>query len=139
MKITLFSVDEANRLAQEIRPALERLILVKREFNQLQSRADVLSLALAGAAQSNPDAQEMRQVQDRRTLLAEQLAQGVQAIQRRGCVVKDLDSGLIDFYTLSGDRLIFLCWKLGEPEVGHWHSIEGGYLERRPLDRSERE
>ena len=42
-----------------------------------------------------------------------------------------------DALALLGDRLIFLCWHLGETEVTHWHSIEGGFSERQPLDRSE--
>ena len=60
-------------------------------------------------------------------------------MQARGCVVKDLDRGLVDFYSLAGDKLIFLCWHAGEPEVGHWHPIEGGFTSRQPLDRTERE
>ena len=58
---------------------------------------------------------------------------------RRGCVLKDLDRGLLDFYALSGDRLIFLCWQLGESEIAHWHTLEGGFAGRQPLDRSELE
>ncbi|HUK64136.1 MAG TPA: DUF2203 family protein, partial [Dongiaceae bacterium] len=58
------------------------------------------------------------------------------AVDERGAVVKDLDLGLIDFYSLAGDRLVFLCWKLGEAEVAHWHPLDGGYASRRPLDCS---
>ncbi len=137
MKITLFSVDEANKLAVELKPLLERLVQVKREFDGLHERVEVLSLALAGAAPTNPDARELRDVHTRRTELAEELTRGVQSIQQRGVVVKDLDQGLVDFYTLSGDRLIFLCWQLGEAEVTHWHTLEGGFAGRQPLHRSE--
>jgi hypothetical protein len=137
MKLTLFSVEEANKLAIELTPTLERLVGAKREFDALHERVEVLSLALAGASPDNPDARELRDVHGRRTELAEELTRGVQAIQQRGAIVKDLDQGLVDFYTLSGDRLIFLCWQLGESEVAHWHSIEGGFSTRQPLHRTE--
>lgn len=137
MKLTLFSVEEANKLALELAPTLERLLQAKREFDALHERVEVLSLALAGASPDNPDARELRDVHGRRTELAEELTRGVQAIQQRGAIVKDLDQGLVDFYSLSGDRLIFLCWQLGETEVAHWHSIEGGFATRQPLHRTE--
>ena len=137
MRITLFTVEEANKLAVELKPLLERLVAAKRDFDDLHERVEVLSLALAGASPGNPDARELRDVHTRRTELAEELTRGVQAIQQRGLVVKDLDKGLVDFYTLSGDRLIFLCWQLGEPEVAHWHTLEGGFSGRQPLHPSE--
>ena len=139
MKLTLFSVEEANRLAVDLRPMVERLVQAKQEFDQLQEQVDVLTLAAAGAAASNPDAVELRSVHTRRTELAEELTRGVQAVQRRGALIKDLDKGLVDFYTLSGDRLIFLCWHVSEPDVSHWHTLEGGYSSRLPLNRSELE
>lgn len=139
MRITLFNVDEANRVARGIRPELERLAALKAEFDDLRDRIAVQALAAAGADPGNPDARELTRMADRRDLLAGELTAGVQAIQRRGCLVKDLDQGLVDFYALSGDRLVFLCWHRGEAEVGHWHTLEGGFVGRQPLQGSELE
>ncbi len=136
MKLTLFSVEEANRLAIELRPELKRLSAMKHELDWLQARADALSLALVGAATDNPDAAERKSVAERRDALAAQLKQRLQAIHRHGCLVKDLDKGLLDFYALAGDRLVFLCWHMGEREVAHWHTLEGGFAGRQPLDKS---
>lgn len=47
--------------------------------------------------------------------------------------VKDIESGLVDFPTEVGGRDAYLCWKLGEPEVAHWHYPEDGFAGRRPL------
>jgi hypothetical protein len=139
IELHLFSVEEANGLIAEISPELRRLSGDKREFDRLQNRIEVLGLAVSGAAPGNPDAEERRQLVDLRDGLAARLSQGVGRIQRHGCLVKDLERGLVDFYALSGDRLVFLCWQLGEAEVGHWHTLEGGYARRQPLDRSELE
>lgn len=138
-KLTLFSVDEANRMIAELKPELERLSAIKRELDRVQGRVDVLTLAVAGAAPGNPDAVDLRRLLERRGELGEQLSHGIQGIRRRGCLLKDAEKGLVDFYAISGDRLVFLCWQLGEPEVSHWHTLEGGYSRREPIDRSELE
>ena len=138
IKVTLFTIEEANRVLAELKPELERLSTLKREFDQLGSRSEILSVALSGAAADNPDAAELKRVTERRDALAARILQGVEAVQRRGCVVKDVARGLIDFYALSGDRLIFLCWKLGERSIEHWHTLEGGFAGRQPLDGAER-
>jgi hypothetical protein len=139
VKLTLFSVEQANRLAQELRPALEELVRMRAEMQRFGRRLEVMSLALAGASASNPDAAESRVLIARRTELATKIREGLKAIHQKGCLVKDLDRGLVDFYSLAGDRLIFLCWQLGEKEVSHWHSLEGGFAARQPLDTSELE
>jgi hypothetical protein len=139
VKLTLFSVEQANRLLAEIRPELERLVQLERELDRLQRRVDVQSLAVSGATAENPDAQVLRHLVERREGLVEEIGRGVAAIQERGPVIKDLSSGLIDFYSIAGDRLIFLCWRMGEKDVSHWHTLEGGFANRQPLDRSARD
>ncbi len=138
MRINLFSVDEANRLLPRIRPELERLVALKAEHDRLTTRLEVLSVALAGAASDNPDAIERRDVAERHQRLGAEIARGVEAIQSHGVLVKDLDRGTVDFYAVaSGDKLIFLCWAVSETEVGHWHTLEGGFAGRQPLNNVE--
>jgi len=100
MKITLFSVDEANRAVQEIGPELEALVRVKRELDRVQSRMHVLEVAVAGASADNPDARELSQHAEHTARLADRVRTSVSSIHRRGCVIKDLDMGLLDFYSL---------------------------------------
>ena len=52
---------------------------------------------------------------------------------RAGAHLKDLDAGLVDFYSLRDSQTILLCWKEGEKEVGHWHNLQGGFQSRKPL------
>jgi hypothetical protein len=133
VKLVTFTVEEANKLLHEIRPRMQRLTEAKRDFERLQGRIDVLTLAVAGASKANPDHQELAGLHDQRNRLAEVISKEISAIHDHGCVVKDLDKGLVDFYALSGDRLVFLCWKLGERDVSHWHPIDGGFGDRQPL------
>jgi len=139
VRITLFSVEEANRLLGAIRPQLEKLSAQKREFDRLETRIDVLLVATAGADPENPDAIELRSLGEKRRRLGETIGRGITRLNDVGVLVKDLERGLCDFYALMGDRLVLLCWHLGEPEVAHWHSIDEGYAGRRPLKNAELE
>lgn len=136
MQITLFTIEEANKLAAEVRPEIEALVRSKADFDRLESRLAVSTLAAAGAAATNPDARELRELAEARRTLGQEIAARLQSLHERGCLVKDLDRGLVDFYAVSGDRLVFLCWMLDEPEVGHWHSLEGGFAARERLDNA---
>lgn len=136
MKITLFKTEEATKLAHELSPRLEQMVAWRAELLTIETRLEALSLALAGASESNPDMVEARALKARRADRAGRIREGLSEILDTGAIVKDIDVGLLDFYALSGDRLVFLCWKLGEPEVKHWHPLEGGFATRRPLDHS---
>jgi hypothetical protein len=133
VKLVTFTVEEANKALDDIKPRMQRLTRAKRDFEQLQTRIQVLTLAVAGATKANPDAVELRKHHQQRNDLAEVISREVSAIHGHGCVVKDLDRGLVDFYALAGDRLVFLCWALGEDEVGHWHPLDGGYEQRQSI------
>jgi hypothetical protein len=73
-----------------------------------------------------------------RAVAAVTLTLGLERLQDREIVVRDLERGLIDFPALSGGREVYLCWQHGEPEIGHWHELESGFAGRRPLGRTAR-
>ena len=53
--------------------------------------------------------------------------------------MKDLDTGLVDFPTLFRGQEVYLCWKLGEPSIEYWHSVDQGFRGRKPIDRDFRD
>jgi hypothetical protein len=65
----------------------------------------------------------------------EQIQAILENIQESGCLVKDLDTGLVDFPTLFHGREVYLCWKLGEPAIRFWHGTEEGFAGRKPVDQ----
>jgi hypothetical protein len=100
-----FTRSEAEALLPRVRPLLEDLKRRKATYN---------------TRPSPPVASEIE------ALLREVAELGVE--------VKDMDSGLIDFRTLRGDEEVYLCWRLGEGDrIAYWHTLEGGFLARRPL------
>jgi hypothetical protein len=55
-------------------------------------------------------------------------------IDEIGVQVKDLEKGLLDFPCMIDGQTVLLCWKLGEKEIGFWHTTEDGFAGRKPLD-----
>ena len=50
-----------------------------------------------------------------------------------GIALKDRRLGLVDFPSELGGRQVWLCWRLGEPEVQFWHDLDAGFAGRQPL------
>jgi hypothetical protein len=71
--------------------------------------------------------------------MAELLRADVDAILEHGCIIKDLDTGLVDWYARSGAEEVYLCWRFGEPEVAWFHAVEAGFAGRRPVSELQTE
>jgi hypothetical protein len=55
-------------------------------------------------------------------------------IQGAGCIIKDLDIGLVDFPSRLNGEEILLCWQLGEDRIRFWHRPDEGFAGRKPID-----
>jgi hypothetical protein len=138
MDLRLFTPEEASALVTYLEAKVKRLRATRRELDATVRRLEVLQLISgAGASDDSPDVRSRERTEARARHLAREIESEIDSIQARGCVVKDVAEGLVDFYALRGDRLVFLCWKSGEEEVAHWHPLDSGYAERRPLEPHE--
>jgi hypothetical protein len=66
--------------------------------------------------------------------LAESLKTSLNRILETGCVIKDLDVGLLDFPAVIDNEDVYLCWKLGEDRIRFYHRQDEGFAGRKPLD-----
>ena len=64
----------------------------------------------------------------------ETLSDAIDRVRALGGEVKDVEIGLVDFPSRRRGEEILLCWRLGEKQIGFWHSVEGGFAARRPVD-----
>jgi hypothetical protein len=62
------------------------------------------------------------------------IARCLRQIDHWGVVLRDVENGLCDFPSERDGRLVYLCWRVCEARIGHWHEIDEGYAGRRPLD-----
>lgn len=117
-----YTVEEANALLDYLAPTLVEL---REKFED----AARIRVAVAQAAASNggtPDRDAWANTLARVDELMERL-------QTWELVLRDISTGLVDFPAVIEGEEAFLCWRLGEPEVTHWHSPEDGFQGRRSL------
>jgi uncharacterized protein DUF2203 len=95
---------------------------------------ETLGLPPESEATETPDTPEIRHARAVFRGFYEALSDGLEQIRALGGDVKDLDMGLVDFPGRRGSDDILLCWRLGEKRIEYWHTVEGGFASRRPLD-----
>ncbi len=129
-----FRVEQAQRLLGSLEPPLRELTTLKRELDELAEEFQAASQRvemLGGALVDRKQALERRA---RREKVAAGLKDAAEKVQAHGCLLKDLDIGLIDFPSLFRGEEVYLCWKLGEPEIAFWHGVSEGFRGRKPID-----
>jgi hypothetical protein len=128
-----FTRDEANALLERIRPLTERLVEHRRSLNEAQRERVELTFRVAGNG-SGFDPRSLAALDERIARELAGVAQSVNAIHELGAVVKDPETGLVDFPALIDGAEAFLCWQLGEDEVEYWHGLDDGFAGRKPID-----
>ncbi len=130
----LFNRTEAEQLISVIEPLLldaaskkKQVEEVDKEFSQVQNRI----MVYGGIVPPYGHLAGRRQERDK---LVAAIREVVERIEETGCVVKDLDVGLIDFPTVIDDETVYLCWKLGEKRIFYWHRMDEGFAGRKPLE-----
>jgi hypothetical protein len=127
-----FTPEEANAALAEVRPLVEAMVEQRRRHVEALERQEELEGRIRGNGGGIPPA-ELADTAAEVERLARELARIIDELVGRGVEVKDLDEGLVDFPTLRRGETVLLCWKLGEDEIGFWHSVEDGFAGRRPL------
>ena len=128
----VFTPDEGNAALSELRPLVEAMVEGKRALDDAQERRDDIAQRIAGNGGGIPPA-ELGALEAAVEEAAKTLAGTIGEIQAMGVLVKDLDTGLVDFPGQRAGQDILLCWQLGEDEVAFWHGLEDGYAGRQPL------
>jgi hypothetical protein len=129
----MFTVEEANDLVPDLELAFGRL-------GRLRGEASVLVDALGGGERAlevlngGTPGPGLEPQAWRFQALVQEINTIVEQVNEMGCLVKDLDAGLVDFYGVREGEPVFLCWQFGEPAVAHWHPVEGGFASRQPIE-----
>jgi len=118
----VWSLDEANEKLGELRERLPRIREARRVL--LASGRKV-----AAHAPANGGGEEGAEVFEATRVLRTEL----EVLSAEGIILRDADTGLVDFPSEHEDRIVYLCWKLGEDEVAHWHEVDAGMAGRKPL------
>ena len=128
----IFTPEEANAALDALRPLVDAMVVAKHVLDEAQEERDELAQRIAGNGGGIPPT-ELAAANEAVEAAASELATAIGLVQAEGVLVKDLDSGLIDFPAKRDGEDILLCWRLGEEEVAFWHGLEDGFAGRQPL------
>jgi hypothetical protein len=124
----VFSLAEATELLPQLS---SRFTSIRRAKDILIRTAEEVKKASAHAQDGGGSSVGALYVQALHDISA-----NLQAIHELGVVVKDVNMGLCDFPFLLDGRVVYLCWKFGEPNIRWWHEVSRGYKDRHPLEES---
>jgi hypothetical protein len=125
----LFTVNEANDLLPTLRPLVEQIL---ENIRRLKAASETV----IRKDRLNPETPNLMQRLGEDSEIARLIGQvkgWVEEINGYGCLCKGVEQGLIDFPCMLGAEVVFLCWQVGESNVGYWHRIEDGFAGRKPL------
>ena len=123
----LFTVEEANALLPRVRTIVERIRRAHRDVAPFKTEARLAAEAAAGGGGGIAGGADYLDAVLRLTASTEELT-------KLGVQLKDYERGLIDFPSMRGDRVVLLCWQLGEgDQIEWWHDLEAGFAGRQRL------
>ena len=126
-----FSVEEANKTLPLVKAIVSDVVHQFQIVTELKQRLMAVQSDKRRSA-GDPYSEELAQSQSELESEEEKLATYIDELTRLGVEWKGID-GLCDFYSIMDGREVYLCWRLGEPQVLHWHELNAGVAGRQPL------
>lgn len=125
-----FTVEEANATLPLLRAILRDVTTLAHELRDRDQRR--LRLESSGSAGAAHD-EEVQRIYEELERDQDRLRDYVDELKRLNVELKDFFVGLVDFPCWMDDHEVYLCWKLDEPEVAHWHEMDAGFGGRQKL------
>ena len=130
----VFTIAEANAALPLVRAICTDLAQLSQEVLDRRQRLAVLSANRPGMR--DVYSEELAQIEEELERDQLRLREYVEELMALGVEPKDPLQGLVDFPSVKDGRLVYLCWKLGEAEVGFWHELEAGFVGRQAIKRT---
>ena len=130
----LFSLTEAERTRVQLEPLLLEAMETRRKLAEAEKKLSALGERISrqgGILVRYDHAVKLRKEHDDFVQL---IRTALDQIESTGCVVKDLDLGLLDFPARLNDEDVYLCWRVGEDRIRFYHRQDEGFAGRKPID-----
>ena len=134
MEDHLFDIEKAQKLLPDLERWLQTAIHARKLICEIESEYTALVKRIFLMGGKMVDVSHFAERRKEKETSEAVFQEAMQSIHECGCVVKDLEVGLIDFPCRMGDKEVYLCWKLGEPTIRYWHSMEDGFSGRKLID-----
>jgi hypothetical protein len=130
----LFSLSEAERVRAQIEPVLIEAIEARRKFGELDEQLNAVAERIQRSGGLLVRLETVGKLRLERNSLEEAIREALERIQSTGCIVKDLEVGLLDFPARMNGEEVYLCWRLGEDRIRFYHRQDEGFAGRKPID-----
>ena len=130
----LFTFEHAVKLLPRVSEALRQAVDLRSDYQEAEEEMNTAQQRIAMLGGALVDSAKILNIRARREASGTLLRQTLESLQELGCLIKDLDTGLVDFPTLYRGQEVYLCWKLGEEGIAWWHGTEEGFTGRKPID-----
>jgi len=131
-ELKVFSIEEANQLIPVLRELIHQL--KEKQDQAVHVEAQIDALEIVGGTDNPKSKKEVDSLVKKHQDIVTDFYEIIDKIQSFGCLLKDLEMGLVDFYSVMDGKVVYLCWKLDEHKINHWHEIGKGFMYRQPLD-----
>jgi hypothetical protein len=128
----LFTLEQAEAMLPQLCEELLAMQTCKREVDELRGAFERTAHKSAGNGHVNDEA-SLGEKRRRAEALVEQINERLARVNEWGVELKGIDEGLADFPSRREDRIVYLCWRLGEDRIAWWHEIDTGFAGRQPL------
>jgi hypothetical protein len=130
-----FTLTEARAALPAVGRGIREAVQAKARYSEAESAIQELTqrILMMGGINVNTTIAEAWKTQFDSN--AQTLKTAVERIEEMGVLIKDLEVGLVDFPTLFRGEEVYLCWRMDEADIDHWHGIHEGFAGRRPIDR----
>lgn len=129
-----FTLEEAQALVPVLESLLRRAMEGKKVIEAFETELEEVRRRIFMAGGLLLNAPELARRKANRDKAVQAVKDALSEIDASGVQVKDLDIGLLDFPCKLEDRVVLLCWKLGEQRITHWHETDAGFAGRQPVD-----
>ena len=130
----LFTLTEAERTRRELEPVLIEAMDCRRKLSGLDTELAAVAARIMMMGGVVVPYESLAKLRREHTRLAESLKSSLDRILETGCLIKDLDVGLLDFPSIIDNEEVYLCWKLGEDRIRYYHRQNEGFSGRKPID-----
>jgi len=130
-----FTLAEAQNLIPKVDRLLRRALESKTAYEAAERAIQEFCERIMMMGGVVVDRRPVLENKARRDAAAAHLRAAIEEVQETGCLIKDLAIGLVDFPTLFRGVEVYLCWKLGEADIGFWHGVDEGFRGRKPVDK----
>ncbi len=131
----IFTLEEARGVLPEVVSLFQKIFDLNKNAKGLS--ADVENLVDIWGKDvfesSHQDHKEYNERVRKRDDVLSEIQNHINQIHEIGCIVKNVDQGLVDFLHENNGEIIYLCWKYGEDDIIHWHGVNEGFIGRRHI------